>query len=61
MRNLVELGVPLVEAVAAATAVPARIAGRRDLGVLSIGGPASLGVLDNRLELVRVLRKGREP
>ncbi|HET7046036.1 MAG TPA: N-acetylglucosamine-6-phosphate deacetylase [Gaiellaceae bacterium] len=60
IRNLVELGVPPVEAVAAVTSVPARIAGRDDLGVLYRGGPANLVVLDDRLELARVLRAGEE-
>jgi len=58
VRNLHALGVPLLDAVAAATAVPARVAGRADVGVLEAGGPADLVVLDDRLEIVRVLCAG---
>lgn len=60
VRNLVALGVPLTEAVAAATAVPARIAGRDDVGRLRVGGPADVVVLDAALEVRRVLRDGRD-
>jgi N-acetylglucosamine-6-phosphate deacetylase len=55
VRNLVALGVPFEEAVAAATIVPARIAGRPELAVLAPGAPARLVVLDDRLEVARVL------
>jgi N-acetylglucosamine-6-phosphate deacetylase len=59
VRNLHALGVPLAEALAAATDVPARVIGRRDVGSLRPGAPADVIVLDDRLELVRVLRDGR--
>ena len=49
-----------MDAVAAATSVPARVVGRPDLGVLRQGGEADLVVLDNGLEIRRVLRGGRE-
>lgn len=58
VRNLHALGVPLADAVGAATAVPARILRRPDLGRLEPGAPADLVVLDDRLELVRVLGRG---
>jgi N-acetylglucosamine-6-phosphate deacetylase len=58
VRNLAALGVPLVEAIGAATAVPARIAGRPDLGVLRPGALADIVVLDDRLDLQSVLRAG---
>ena len=60
VRNLHALDVPLVDAVAAATSVPARVLGRDDLGVLSPGGAADLVVLDDRLELRTVLVAGSE-
>ncbi len=60
VRNLHALGASLVEAVAAATSVPARAANRPELGVLRQGGEADLVVLDDRLEIRRVLRGGRE-
>jgi N-acetylglucosamine-6-phosphate deacetylase len=54
VRNLHALGVPLEEAVDAATAVPARFLGRSDVGVLEPGAPADVLVLDDRLEIVSV-------
>jgi N-acetylglucosamine-6-phosphate deacetylase len=61
MRNLHELGVPFVDAVAAATSVPARAGRVPDVGVLREGGPADLVVLDDRLEIRTVLVSGEEP
>jgi N-acetylglucosamine-6-phosphate deacetylase len=60
VRNLHALDVPLVDAVAAATSVPARVLGRDDVGVLRVGGPADVAVLDDRLELRTVLVAGTE-
>lgn len=58
VRNLHALGVALEDAVAAATSVPARVARRPDLGALRAGGPADVVVLDDRLEIQRVLVAG---
>jgi N-acetylglucosamine-6-phosphate deacetylase len=58
VRNLHALGIPLEDAVGAATAVPAGIVGRPELGVLEPGGPADVVVLDDNLEIVRVLCAG---
>ena len=58
VRNLHALGIPFEDAVAAATAVPAAIIDRPDLGVLEPGGPADLVVLDDRLEIASVLCAG---
>lgn len=58
LRTLVELGVPIVEAVAAVTTTPAALIGRPDLGRLSVGGPADLVVLDDAFALDRVLVAG---
>jgi N-acetylglucosamine-6-phosphate deacetylase len=58
VRNLHALGADLVEAVDAATAVPARVLRRPDLGVLTVGGVADVVVLDDRLEVADVLRGG---
>ncbi len=58
VRNLHALGVPLAEALDAAAAVPARAAGRPDLGRLEPGAPADVVVLDDRLEVQRVLLGG---
>jgi N-acetylglucosamine-6-phosphate deacetylase len=60
VRNLHALGASFVDAVAAATAVPARIARRPELGVLRRGGEADVVVLDDRLEIRTVLRAGLE-
>jgi len=60
VRNLHALGASLLDAVGAATAVPARILGRPRLGELRRGGDADLVVLDDRLEIRRVLKGGRE-
>jgi N-acetylglucosamine-6-phosphate deacetylase len=60
VRNLVALGVPLAEAVDAATRVPARILGRADLGTIAPGSRADLAVLDDGLAVARVLVAGEE-
>ena len=58
VRNLHALGVPLAEALAAATSIPAALAGRPDLGRLAPGQPADVVVLDDALEVRRVLVAG---
>jgi N-acetylglucosamine-6-phosphate deacetylase len=60
IRNLHALGVPLVEAVGAATAVPARVLGDPALGRLAVGVRADIVVLDDRLEIERVLVAGTD-
>jgi N-acetylglucosamine-6-phosphate deacetylase len=59
-RNLVALGVPLEEAFAAGSTIPARLAGRPDLGEIRAGGVADLAVLDDRLEVTRTFVDGAE-
>jgi N-acetylglucosamine-6-phosphate deacetylase len=58
VRNLHVLGVPFERAVDAASAVPARLLGLTDIGVLAPGGPADVVVLDDRLEIQSVLCAG---
>jgi N-acetylglucosamine-6-phosphate deacetylase len=58
VRNLHALGVPLADALVAATAVPARVVGAAGLGRIERGAPADLVVLDDNLELTRVLVGG---
>src|SRR6185295_12954937 len=58
VRELVALGAPLSEAVAAATLAPARLLGRDDLGRLEPGLPADVAVLDDNLRVVRTLVAG---
>ncbi|MEX0835007.1 MAG: N-acetylglucosamine-6-phosphate deacetylase [Nitriliruptor sp.] len=55
VRNLVALDVPLVDAVAAATAVPARVLDRDDLGRTRVGDRARLVVLDETGTVHRVI------
>ena len=61
VRNVVALGARLEDAVDAATRIPARAARRPDLGSIAPGAAADVVVLDDRLELVRVLVAGEEP
>jgi N-acetylglucosamine-6-phosphate deacetylase len=58
VRNLHALGASLEEALTAAASVPARIAGRADLGRLAPGAPADVVVLDDRVEIRQVLVDG---
>jgi N-acetylglucosamine-6-phosphate deacetylase len=55
LRNVHAHGVPLVEAVAAATSAPARIARRTDLGTSRSGRHADVVVRDDRLEVKSVV------
>ena len=58
VRNLHALGVPFEEAVAAATSTPARVLGEPNLGRIDVGLPADLVVLNEGLEIERVLVGG---
>ena len=60
VRNLVTSGAALADAVHAASAAPARLIGRADLGTLEPGAPAHLTVLDDDLRVVRTLVGGVE-
>jgi N-acetylglucosamine-6-phosphate deacetylase len=57
VRNLHALGVPLEDALTAATAVPAGVVGADD-GRIEIGRPADVLVLSEELEIERVLVGG---
>jgi N-acetylglucosamine-6-phosphate deacetylase len=58
VRNLHALGVPLAEAVAAATSVPASVLGLSEIGRLAPGLPADVVVLSEQLDVERVLVAG---
>ena len=58
VQNLHALGVPLAEAVDAATAVPARVLGLPEIGRLDVGLPADIVILDDNVEIERVLVAG---
>jgi N-acetylglucosamine-6-phosphate deacetylase len=60
LRNLVALGAPLAAALSAASEVPARIAARTDVGRLAPGAAADVVVLDDSLEILRVLVGGAD-
>jgi N-acetylglucosamine-6-phosphate deacetylase len=60
VRNLHALGVPLADAVGAATLVPARVTGRPGLGSLRPGAVADIVVLDDELQIRTVLVDGKE-
>ena len=60
VRNLVGCGATVAAAVHAATAAPARLLGRSDLGVLRPGGRADITVLDDDLRVVRTVVGGAE-
>lgn len=59
LRMLVELGVPIGEAVDAVTRIPAQVVGRNDVGVLRPGAVADLVVLDDDFAVSSVLVGGR--
>jgi N-acetylglucosamine-6-phosphate deacetylase len=58
VRNLHAIGVPLVDAIGAATSVPARVLGDAELGRLGLDVPADIVVIDDNLEIRRVLVGG---
>jgi N-acetylglucosamine-6-phosphate deacetylase len=60
VRNLHGLGVGLQDALRAAAEVPARVVRRPDLGRLTPGARADVVVLDDRLDVRRVLVDGGE-
>jgi len=58
VRNLHALGVAIEDALAAASTIPARALGLRDTGRLDVGLPADIVVLDDNLEVERVVVGG---
>jgi N-acetylglucosamine-6-phosphate deacetylase len=60
VRNLVALGAPVEAALSAASALPAQIAGRLELGTLAPGTVADVLVLDDALDIRRVLVAGED-
>jgi N-acetylglucosamine-6-phosphate deacetylase len=60
VRNLVRLGASLEAALAAASEVPARIVGRGDVGRLGPGARADVVVVDDNVEIVRVVVAGTD-
>jgi N-acetylglucosamine-6-phosphate deacetylase len=59
VRSVVGAGVPLVDAVRAASTTPARVLGRGELGALEAGRRADIVVTDADLRVQRVLRAGQ--
>jgi N-acetylglucosamine-6-phosphate deacetylase len=60
VRNLHGLGVSLPQALEAASTVPARVLGLTDVGQLTPGAPADVVIVDDGLEIERVLVGGQE-
>ena len=60
VRNVVDTGVALPNAIAAATAVPARAVNRTDLGNLAVGSAADVVVLSDDLFVERTIIAGTE-
>jgi N-acetylglucosamine-6-phosphate deacetylase len=59
LRHLVDLGLPLVDAVATMTTAPAAALGApRGVGDLAVGGPADVVVVDDTLAVIDVLVAG---
>ena len=58
VRNLHALGVPLADALDAATAVPARVIGMPAVGRLDVDQPADVVVLNDNLDIDRVFVRG---
>lgn len=59
VRNAVAAGVPLAQAVRAATALPADYMSLPDVGRIAVGKRADLAVLDDDLLVRRVMHRGR--
>lgn len=59
VRNLHALGVAIEDAVGAATATPARVLGELGLGRIEVGLPADIVILDDNVEIERVLVAGQ--
>jgi N-acetylglucosamine-6-phosphate deacetylase len=60
VRNLVALGASVAAALGAASEIPARVAGKPELGTLAPGSAADVVVVDDRLEILRVLVDGAD-
>ncbi len=60
VRNLVGCGASLADAVWAATGAPAGLLGDPELGLLRVGAPANVTVLDDELRVVRTVVGGAE-
>lgn len=59
-RNLIELGMSLVDAARATSSNPAALSGLDDLGALHPGNPADIVVLDDNFRVIRTLVDGVE-
>ena len=60
VRNLIDLGITVPNAVAAATSTPARLIGRPQLGALRPGARADIAVVDDDFSVIRTLVGGKE-
>ena len=60
LRNVVKFGLPLADAVYAATTAPAEAAGLSDVGSIRVGKCADLLVLDEALNIKAVFVDGEQ-
>ena len=60
VRNLLSLGIAVVDVLASVTTAPAALIGRPELGDLQPGTPADVVVLDDELRVLRTLVGGTE-
>ncbi|MDQ2625081.1 MAG: amidohydrolase family protein, partial [Actinomycetota bacterium] len=58
VRRSVSIGIPIVDAVRAASVTPAAVLGRTDLGALEAGLRADIVVTDGELHVREVYRAG---
>lgn len=58
VANVIRAGIPLLDAVNAASASPAALLGLSDRGLIEVGRRADLLVLDGTLGVLRVMREG---
>lgn len=58
VRNLIEAGIPISDAVQMGTLTPAKILGEGDLGEIALGRRADLCLLDKEFNTVMVLKEG---
>ena len=60
VRNAVDLGIDLSDAIASASAIPARVVNRPDLGSLGVGASGDVVVLSDDLDVERTLIAGEQ-
>jgi N-acetylglucosamine-6-phosphate deacetylase len=61
VKNLIDAGIPVSDAVKMGTSTPARIIGEdKSIGSLEVGKDADICVLDKDFKVEKVFKKGKE-